>query len=137
VLHALVEVVPTKAPPGGAGQVLESIADAELQPLLPDFAEEGTYAGSILQLDPSRLLDALRTLDSDKLSKAVAQLEAVWWAKKTNKPAEGDEYAAFRREHAQKGQPDLDRALRHLSELRVVFEVAQANDLTVALAFYG
>ena len=137
VLHALVEVVPAKAPPGGAGQVLESVADVELQPLLPDFVEDGMYAGSILQLDPARLLGALRTLDSDKLSKAVALLEAAWWTKKTGQPAEGEAYAAFRRGHAEKGQPDLDRALRHLSELRVVFEVAQANDLTVALAFYG
>ena len=137
VLHALIEVVPSAAPPGGAGSVLESIADRELQPLLPPLAEDGQYAGSVLTLRPERLLEQLRTLDGDRLSKAVARLEHAWYRAKSGQPPEGEGFEAFRKALGERGQADVDRVLRHLSELRVVFEVAAVNDLTIAIAFYG
>ena len=137
VLHALVEVVPSAAPPGGAGQVMEGVGDVELSPLLPAFAEDGTYAGSVLRLDPARLVAQLRSLQGDSLSQAVMRIETSWFTKKTGLPPEGEAFDAFRKANSDKGQPDVDRVLRHMSELRVVLEVALVNDLTVALAFYG
>ena len=137
VLHALVEIVPSTAPPGGAGEVMEGIGDVELSPLLPAFVEDGTYAGSILRLDPTRLVEQLRALQGDSLSQAVMRIETSWFTKKNGAPPEGEVFEAFRKANSDKGQPDIDRVLRHLSELRVVLEVALVNDLTVALAFYG
>jgi hypothetical protein len=137
VLHALVEVVPVKAPPGGAGSVVEGLADRELSPLVPSFAKEGSYAGSILTLDPRRLVELSRGLDGERLSRAVARIERAWFSRKTGQPAEGPAFEAFQKEQAERGQEDVDRVLRHLSELRVVLEVAAVNQLVVAVAFYG
>ncbi len=137
LLHALVEVVPYDSPPGGPGEVIESIGNAELSPLLPQLAVGGSYAGSVLRLDATRLRDAVRQLDGERLSSAVAKLERAWYSRKTGQAPEGDAFQAFRRERGEPGQPDIDRVLRHLSELRIVLEVAEVNDLDVALAFYG
>ncbi len=137
LLHALVEVVPFASPPGGPGTVLESIGDGELAPLLPALAVGASYAGSILELDPRRLLERIRLLDGDRLSRAVERLERNLYRAKHKSPAEGEAFDVFRRGAAERGQADIDRVLRHLSELRIVLEVAAVNDLVVALAFYG
>jgi hypothetical protein len=136
-LHALVEIVPSAAPPGGIGTVLEGVADRELSPLVPQLAADGGYAGSILALDPQRITQLLRDLDGDRLSDAVERVEHAWYQKTTSKAAEGEAYDAFRRQRLERGQPDVDRVLRHLSELRIVLEVAAVNDLVVAISFYG
>jgi hypothetical protein len=137
VLHALVEVVPSSAPPGGIGSVLEGLSDRELAPLVPQLAEADSYAGSILGLQPERLTARLRELDGERLSRAVERLEAVWYQRKTGQPPEGEAFDAFRKQRAESGQADVDRVLRHLSELRIVLEVAAVNDLVVAVSFYG
>jgi hypothetical protein len=137
VLHALVEVVPSAAPPGGIGSVLEGISDRELGPLVPQLAVDGDYAGSILGLQPDRLVAMLRGLDGDRLSMLVERLEKVWFERKHKQPPEGEPFEAFRKHNAERGQTDVDRALRHLSELRIVLEVAAVNDLVVAISFYG
>ena len=137
VLHALVEVVPFAAPPGGPGEVLEGIGNIELSPLLPALAVEGTYSGSVLRLDAERLKAAVRRLDGERLSTAAAKLERAWFQRKTGEAPEGEVFQAFRTQRGEAGQADIDRVLRHLSELRIVLEVAEVNDLEVALAFYG
>ncbi len=137
LLHALVEIVPFASPPGGPGTVLETIGDRELAPLLPALAVGASYSGSILQLDPTRLLERLRKLDGERLTHMVERLERSMYRAKFKSPAEGEAFQSFRRGAAEAGQTDIDRVLRHLSELRIVLEVAAVNDLVVALAFYG
>ncbi len=136
ILHAMVEVTPWTAPPGGEGAHLAAIADDELGPLAPWAKPGDEYAGSIFLLKMERLFPLVRSLDGQKLDGQLARFEKAWYRAARPGQPEGDAYQTWRRAHAEEGAADVDRALRCWTELRIVLEIAAANELFVALLFY-
>ncbi len=49
---------------------------------------------------------------------------------------DGDQFATWRRFKAEEGQKDVERFLVDWTELRIVLELANANQLAVGLLFY-
>jgi hypothetical protein len=135
VLHALVEVMPYAAPPGGEGSMLASISDGELGPLAP-WARGSEYTGTVFTVASERLLGLVRGLDGDKLRARVERLERAWYRAARPGQPEGDALTAFMRAHADEGKDDLERLTRGWAELRALLELAALNKLQTALVFY-
>jgi hypothetical protein len=136
ILHAMVEIMPWSAPPNGEGAHLAAIGDDELGPLAPWAKPGDEYTGSILLLKMERLFPLVRSLDGQKLDRQLARFEKAWYRAARPGQPEGDAYQLWRRAHAEEGAKDVDRALRCWTELRIVLEIAAANELFVALLFY-
>ncbi|HEY7954429.1 MAG TPA: hypothetical protein VII38_04015 [Polyangia bacterium] len=136
VLHAMVEVLPYAAPPGGEGAMLALLSDAELGPLAPWARPGQEYRGAIFTLRPERLLAQVRSLEGAKLKTRMETFERAWYRAARPGQPEGDPYDLWRRARAEEGQNDTDRFLRDWTELRIVLEVAAENRLQPALLFY-
>jgi hypothetical protein len=136
ILHAMVEVMPWSAPPGGEGALLAAVADDEIGPLAPWAKPGDEYTGAIFMLKLDRILPLVRSLDGKKLDLQLARFERAWYRAARPGQPEGDAYQTWRRALAEEGTADVDRALRNWTELRIVLEIAAANDLMVALMFY-
>jgi hypothetical protein len=136
LLHAMVDVLPYAAPPSGEGAMLSTIADDELAPLAPWAKPGEEYAGSILLVKPDRLLGIVRSLDGNKLRASMEKFEHAWYRAARPGHPEGDAFETWRRAKAEEGQKDVERFLKNWTELRIVLELAAANQLLVGLLFY-
>jgi hypothetical protein len=136
ILHAIVEVLPYSAPPSGEGSLLHSIADDEIAPLAP-WAQAGEeYAGSVFLVKPDRLLQIVRGLDGNKLRELINKFEHAWYRAARPGHPEGDAFETWRKVKAEEGQKDVERFVKNWTELRIVLELAAANQLLVGLLFY-
>jgi hypothetical protein len=137
ILHAMVEVLPYKAPPGGEGGMVPMIADRELGPLAPWARQETEYRGSIFTLKHERLLGEVRKLNGQNLGQMITRFEKAWYRAERPGQPEGDAMEQWRRAKQETGQNDMNRFATAWAELRALLEIAQANQLTVGLVFYG
>jgi hypothetical protein len=135
VLHAMVEVLPYPAPPGGEGSLMHSFSDEEVAPLI-NMAAGGEYAGAVFRVDARRLLDNLRAMGGDWLPEAVSKFEHAWYRALRPGQPEGDAYKQWHHALVEQGEGDVDRCLGVATELRVAIELAAENGLSVALMFY-
>ena len=138
ILEAMVDVLPYAAPPGGEGLIVSNLGPAELLPLAPWAEGKDEYTGSIFRLAPARLLDLVRSLDGQTLTARVERFERAWFqAARGGLAPTGDAF-----EHL--APRSRRRAARRTSiaswsawtELRIVLEMASANQLAVGLLFY-
>jgi hypothetical protein len=136
VLHAMLEVLPFAAPPGGEGTLLHSIGDDELAPLSPWAAPGEEYAGSLFVLSPARLAERSAAFGRQSFPERVERFFLAWYRAARPGQPEGDAYKTFRQAVIEHGHADVDRCLRHVAELRFVLEVARHNRLSVGLLFY-
>jgi hypothetical protein len=136
ILHALVEVLPYSAPPSGEGSLLSAIADDELAPLAPWARPGEEYAGSIFLVKPDRLLARVRALDGNRMRELIGKMEHAWYRAARPGQPEGDAFETWRKVKAEEGQKDVERFVKDWTELRIVLELAAANQLLVALLFY-
>ncbi len=136
VLHAMVEVQPFAAPPGGEGTLLQSLGDDELAPLAPWAKPGEEYRGTMFLLQPQRLLTLVRSLDGLKMRAAMEKFERAWYRAARPGQPEGDALDNFKRAKAEEGKADIERFLRDWTELRICLEIGAANQFQVALLFY-
>jgi len=136
ILHALVEVMPATAPPGGEGAMLDLIADDEIVPLAPWVAAGEEVAGALFVLKAARLQGLLRAMDGRRLQDIVERFARAWYRAARPGQPEGDAYVQWRRAKEEEGLRDTDRFFRDATELRALLEIAAANRLTVGLLFY-
>jgi hypothetical protein len=137
LLHAMVEVLPFSAPPDGEGHLLAQLSDREIAPLAPWAKPGEEYAGAIFLADPTRLLPLVRSLDGRRLRALVEKLERTWYRAARPGQPEGDAFETFKKAWHEQGAQDEERCLRAWTELRIVFELANANALQPALLFYA
>lgn len=136
ILHAVVEVMPYAAPPGGEGPILSLIGPDELKPLAPWVQAGEEVSGSIAVVHGARLLERVRRLDGNSLNALIQKFERAWYRAARPGQPEGDAFETFRRAKAEEGREDVERVLRDWTELRIVLEIAAANRLDVGLLFY-
>lgn len=136
LLHAMVEVLPFAAPPGGEGGMLALVADAELGPLAPWVKPGEEARGAIFTLHPERLLAQLRAFEGPHLKALMEKFEHAWYRAARPGQPEGDAYELWKRARAEEGQKDTDRFLHDWTDLRIVLEIAAGNRLKPALLFY-
>jgi hypothetical protein len=136
ILHALVEVMPATAPPGGEGAMLDLIADDEIVPIAPWVAAGEEVAGALFELKPARLHGLLRAMDGRRLHEIVERFARAWYRAARPGQPEGDAYVQWRRAKEEEGLRDTDRFFRDATELRALLEIAAANRLAVGLLFY-
>lgn len=139
VLQAMVEVLPYPKPPGGYGQLLEMVSDAELDALAPWARAGEEYHGAIFRVNPERLLEQVRALDGGKLALRLESFFKVLFEARHGQPAPAADnvYAAWRNAIEDRSQPDIERLLTDWAELRLVLEIAALNKLAVGLIIYG
>jgi hypothetical protein len=137
VLHAMTEVLPYSAPPGGEGPLLTSLGPDELLPLTTRLSVGAEYAGAVFRVRPSRLRQLVSELDGERLSSEVARFERAWYRAARPGLPEGDALESFRRAKAEEGQRDVGRFLAGWAELRALLEIAEANRLDLGVVFYG
>jgi len=136
IVHAIVDVLPYAAPPSGEGSLLASISDDEIAPLAPWAKPGEEYAGSVFLVKPERLLQIVRGLDGNKLRELIGRFEHAWYRAARPGQPEGDAFETWRRVKAEEGQKDVERFVKDWTELRIVLELAAANQLLVGLLFY-
>jgi hypothetical protein len=136
LLHAMVEILPFAAPPSGEGSLLTLISDDEIAPLAPWAKPGQEYAGSVFLLKWDRLLERVRSLDGRRLQQSIEKFERAWYRAARPGMPEGDAFNTWRRAKAEEGQPDVQRFFKDWTELRIVLELAAANQLLVGLLFY-
>jgi hypothetical protein len=136
ILHAVVEVLPFAAPPSGEGSLLASIGDDEIAPLAPWAKPGEEYLGSVFLVKPDRLFKIVRALDGNKLRELINKFERAWYRAARPGHPEGDAFETWRRAKAEEGQKDVERFVKNWTELRIVLELAAANQLLVGLLFY-
>ena len=105
-------------------------------PLAPWARPGEEYAGSVFLVKPDRLLERVRSLDGRKLQGVIEKFERAWYRAARPGMPEGDAFDTWRRAKAEEGQPDVQRFFKDWTELRIVLEIAAANQLLVALFFY-
>ncbi|HEY3355955.1 MAG TPA: hypothetical protein VGQ83_22070 [Polyangia bacterium] len=132
VLAAMAEVLPYNAP---EGQLLESLADAELRPLAPAYAEEGEYDGSIYLVTRDRLRTLLTAFDGPRLMEQVEKFLSAWF-RAIDPEATDAAYGAWRRGRDHLDRDDVDRFAQTLAELRAVVGLCDTNGLELGLVFY-
>jgi hypothetical protein len=136
LLHAMVEVQPYAAPPGGEGHLVHSLSDGELAPLAPWAKAGEVYQGTVFLLAYERLLPLVRSLDGPKLRAQMERFERAWYRAARPGQPEGDAFETFRKAHAEEGAKDIERFVRNWTELRICLELANANQLKAAVLFY-
>jgi hypothetical protein len=136
ILEAMVDILPYGAPPGGEGSIFSNLGPGELLPLAP-WADGDEYSGSIFRVEPERLLKLVRSLDGGTLNSRIERFEKAWFrASRSGAAPEGDQFTTWRRFKAEDGQKDVERFVVDWTELRIVLELAHANQLAVGLLFY-
>jgi hypothetical protein len=136
ILEAMTETLPFPAPPDGESSLLAQLSPAEIAPLSP-WAGAGEHAGAVFILRYERLLWLVRKLDGKRLSAVASEFARTFYrALRPGQPA-GDAFEAWRVAKEEEGAEDLDRFINDWAELRACLEVAAANQLDVALLFYG
>ena len=137
LLEAMVETLPFAAPPDGEGPLLTQLSAAEVRPLAP-WAQPGQeHAGAVFTLRPERLLSLVRQLDGARLTGCAEIFARAWYRALRPGQPEGDAYATWRKAKEEEGAADLERFVQDWAELRACLELAVANQLDVALLFYG
>jgi hypothetical protein len=136
VLEAMVDVLPYAAPPGGEGSIISNLGPGELLPLAPWAEGQSEYTGSIFRLAPERLLELVRGLDGERLNPRIERFERAWYQAARGGQPTGDAFDTWRRSKAETGERDIERFLVGWTELRIVLELASANQLAVGLLFY-
>ncbi len=139
ILEAMVDVLPYAAPPDGEGTIVSNLGPGELVPLAPwaEGAEE--YTGSIFKLSApaaARVLKLVRGLDGPALTERVERFERAWYQAARGGAPNGDAWDTWRRIKNEDGQKDLERFLVDWTELRLVLELAEANQLAIGILFY-
>ncbi len=137
LLEAMTETLPFPAPPGGEGPLLTSLGPAELLPLAPWAKAGEEHAGAIFLVERERLLPLVRTLDGRRLGAAAEAFARAWYRALRPGQPEGDAYSGWRQAKEEEGQADLDRFVADWAELRACLEIADANQLDVALMLYA
>jgi hypothetical protein len=137
ILEAMTETLPCPAPPDGESSLLTQLSPAEIQPLASWTRADAEHAGAVFLLQPERLLALVRKLDGKRLSTVASEFaRAFYRALRPGQPA-GDAYESWRVAKEEEGQKDLERFVNDWAELRACLEIAAANQLDVALLFYG
>jgi hypothetical protein len=135
ILEAMVDILPYAAPPGGEGPIISNLGPSELLPLAP--WAEGEYSGSIFRVHSERLLKLVRGLDGPTLNARIERFEKAWFrAARGGAAPDGEQFTTWRRFKAEDGQKDVERFVVDWTELRIVLELASANQLAVGLLFY-
>jgi hypothetical protein len=131
-LRAMAEVLPYNAP---EGQLLESLADEELNPLSPGHVQDEEYLGSLFIVDRTRLRALLDNFDGRRFMERLEKFMAAWWAA----GHEGEPPAAqgtWRRARAALDAEDLERFATTLAEIQAIVGLCDENDLELAVVFY-
>jgi hypothetical protein len=136
ILEAMVDVLPYASPPGGEGSILSNLGPGELMPLAPWAEGQSEYTGSIFRVAPERLLSLVRGLGGEELNARIERFERAWYKAARGMQPAGDAFDTWRRIKAESGEKDVERFLVGWTELRVVLEMAAANQLEVGLLFY-
>jgi hypothetical protein len=136
ILHALVEVMPAVAPPGGEGSLMNLVADDEIVPLAPWVGPGEEVSGALFELKAARIHQQMRGLDGRRLQEIVERFARAWYRAARPGQPEGDAYVQWRRAKEEEGLRDTDRFFRDATELRALLEIAAANRLAVGLLFY-
>jgi hypothetical protein len=137
VLHAMTEVLPYAAPPGGEGPLLASLGPDELVPLAVRLSVGSEYTGAVFRVRPERLRTMVDALDGERLTAQVSRFERAWYRAARPGLPEGDALDSFRRAKAEEGQADTGRFVTAWAELRALLEIAAANRLDLGVVFYG
>jgi hypothetical protein len=137
VLEAMVDVLPYAAPPGGEGSIVSNLGPGELLPLAPWAEGQDEYTGSVFRLACDRLLGLVRGLDGAQLNPRIERFERAWFqAARGGLNPSGDAFDTWRRIKAESGERDVERFIVDWTELRIVLELAAANQLATGLLFY-
>ena len=76
-------------------------------------------------------------LEGAKLSdQRMDRFEKAWYQAARGTPPKGDAYETWRRIKVEQGERDIERFIVDWTELRIVLELAAANQLAVGLLFY-
>lgn len=140
LLDAMIEVLPCPKPPAGYGPLLEMIGPDEIGALVPWAKPGEPYDGAIFLVKPDRLLQLVRSMDGNKLAQRLERFSRALYTALRGAP-EGEagekEYVEWRSQHEQRSRADIERFLSAWAELRLVFEVAAANQMNIGLVVYA
>ncbi len=136
ILSAMVEVLPCPKPPGGYGQLLESLGNGEVDALAPWAKPGEAYEGIIFRIKPERLLKEVRALDGAKVAQRLDQFCRALYEARHGVPPKEEIYLGWRAAFEERSTPDIERFLTDWAELRIVLEIATLNKLTLGLVVY-
>lgn len=140
LLDAMIEVLPCPKPPAGYGPLLEMIGPDEIGALVPWAKPSEAYDGAIFLVKPDRILQMVRSLDGNKLAQRLERFSRALYTALHGAP-EGEAgekaYVEWRSQHEQRSRADIERFLTAWAELRLVFEIAAANQMNIGLVVYA
>jgi hypothetical protein len=138
LLDAMLEVLPCPKPPGGYGPLFELIGPDEIGALVPWAKAGEPYDGAVFLIKPDRLVELVRSTDAQKLGQRLERFSrALYGAVHGDKAGDEQAYIAFRKGWEEKSRADIERFLTAWAELRIVLELAAANQLHLGILVYG
>lgn len=140
LLDAMIEVLPCPKPPAGYGPLMEMIGPDEIGALVPWAKPGEPYDGAVFLIKPDRLLQLVRSLDGNKLAQRLERFSrALYTARHGSPEGEAAEkaYIEWRSGHEQRSRADIERFLTAWAELRMVFEMAAANQMNIGVIVYA
>jgi hypothetical protein len=140
LLDAMIEVLPCPKPPAGYGPLMEMIGPDEIGALVPWAKPGEPYDGAVFLIKPDRVLQLVRSLDGNKLAQRLERFSrALYTARHGSPEGEAAEkaYIEWRSGHEQRSRADIERFLTAWAELRMVFEMAAANQMNIGVIVYA
>jgi len=140
LLDAMIEVLPCPKPPAGYGPLLEMIGPDEIGALVPWAKPGEPYDGAVFLVKPDRLLQLVRSLDGNKLAQRLERFSRALYTALNGAPEDeaGEKaYIEWRSAHEQRSRADIERFLTAWAELRMVFEIAAANQMNIGVIVYA
>jgi len=140
LLDAMIEVLPCPKPPAGYGPLLEMIGPDEIGALVPWAKPGEPYDGAVFLVKPDRLLQLVRSLDGNKLAQRLERFSRALYTALNGAPDDeaGEKaYVEWRSAHEQRSRADIERFLTAWAELRMVFEIAAANQMNIGVIVYA
>ena len=140
LLDAMIEVLPCPKPPAGYGPLMEMIGPDEIGALVPWAKQGEPYDGAVFLVKPDRLLQLVRSMDGNKLAQRLERFSRALYTARHGAP-EGDAgekaYVEWRSGHEQRSRADIERFLTAWAELRMIFEMAAANQMNIGVVVYA